>query len=421
MINKIYRVLFLMILTSQISFAQPLTNQIFNNQIKTVRCHKFGWELSYPLINMGSNDKIILSFDDLSADTKNYYYSIIHCNENWEPSQLMEQEYIVGTNQNPILDYQYSFNTSIDYVHYKLLIPNKDVQLSASGNYIIKVYEDFDDSNPVFTRRFMLVEQHVNIHPQVKFAMNAELRKANQEIDFNITYPNFPMSNPLQEVKVKIYQNQRTDNAISDLAPQFIRNNELVYNYNRETMFEGGNEFRWLDIRSIRFQSDKIKNITFHDPYSHIELFPDIITRDASYFFKNDFNGRYIIEVQEQRDHEIESEYVFVHFSLPVKEPYVGGDVHLLGGLTDWKLNKRSKMKYNYNFKQYEISLLLKQGFYNYQFAFKPNNSDKASVSMFEGSHGQTENDYLILVYYRGIGDYADRLIGAKSFNSLKP
>lgn len=421
MINKKYLTLFSWIMLTPFSFAQPLSNHVYTTKIKTVQCHKQGWTLSYPLINMGNQEKLVLSFDDLNSDTKNYSYSIIHCDENWEPSQLMETEYITGINQNPILDYEYSFNTSIDYVHYKLTIPNEDLQLKISGNYMIKVYEDFDENNPVLTRRFMVAEQHVGIIPQVKFAMNAELRKAKQEIDLTITHPDFPISNPLQEVKVNIYQNQREDNAILHLAPQFIHTGKLIYNYNRETLFEGGNEFRWLDLRSIRFQNDKIKDISFHEPYSHVELRPEANYREASYFFKNDFNGRYIIEVQEQRDPEIEAEYVFVHFSVPYKEPLVGGDVHILGGLTDWKLDKTSKLNYNFNFKQYEISLLLKQGVYYYQFAFKPNHSDEASVYMFEGSNSQTENDYLILVYYRGIGDSYDRLIGAKTFNSVKP
>ncbi|SMO65248.1 protein of unknown function [Saccharicrinis carchari] len=419
MIKKTPLLSFFLLMVFHFLNAQPIPNRAYKSSIKTVQCHKQGWPLSYPIIHIGSSDKILVSFDDLVGETRDYYYSIVHCDEGWEPSQLMETEYARGINKVALLDYAYSFNTSIDYVHYQLTFPNEDLSPLVSGNYVLKVYENTQTSNPVLSQRFMVTEQLVDVIPQVKYTMNSELRKAKQEIDLTIFHPNFEMSNPLNDVKVSIFQNGRTDNAITRLKPQFIKQNELVYNYNRETLFEGGNEFRWLDLRSIRFQSSKIKDITFHAPYSHVELFPDEILAGQSYFFNNDFNGRYVIEIQEKDEPEIEADYVFVHFNLPRSAPLVGGEVHLVGALTNWQFTEKSKMEYNFNLKQYETSLLLKQGFYNYQFAFKPNNLREASVGLFEGSHSKAENDYLILVYYRGMGDYYDRLIGVSQVNSV--
>jgi len=403
------------------SFGQVATNKAFNTNIRTVQLHKEGWAHSYPILTLNKNENLELSFDELDSDTKSYNYSIELCDANWEPSLLMESEYIIGNNQNPVLDYQFSFNTSIDYVHYNLKFPNDDFKIRYSGNYIIKIYEDFDVEHPVLTWRFMVVEQRVDIFPQVKYAVNAELRKAMQEISVTVQHPNFGISNPLQEVKMTIMQNQRSDNALENIQPQFIKNNELVYNYNRELMFEGGNEYRWLDIRSIRFQSDRIKDITFHDPFYHVEMVPDPILYDASYFFRNDFNGRYVVEVQEDRDPELEADYVMVHFNMPRSEPMVGGDIYVIGGLSNWEMNENSKMTYNFMTKTYELRMMLKQGFYNYMFAYKANDSRSATVAPFEGSHGQTENDYLIIMYYRGIGDNYDRIVGVRQTNSLKP
>ncbi len=414
--------LFITLLIFSCSFfldAQPITNKVYKHQIKTVQCHKKGWPLTYPILNLNLDEQIELSFDELNADTKDYYYCIILCDRNWEPSVLMETEYLQGINEIPLLDYQYSFNTTIDYVHYTINIPNNDIEILLSGNYIIKVYEDFDKSKPVLTQRFMVSEQRISILPDVKFTMNSELRKAKQEVDFEVQHPGIQFQNPIEEITAEIYQNGRLDNAILNLKPQFIKNNLLEYNYNRETMFEGGNEFRWLDTRSLRFKSSKIKDISFHDPYSHVELFPDPIYAGQSYFFNNDFNGRYVIEVQEERDPEIEAEYVFVHFTLPMDVPVVGGNVFVLGALTNWQFSEEAKMTYSFERKQYELSLLLKQGFYNYHFAFKPSNSREATVSLFEGSHSKTENDYLILIYYRSMGQDYDRLIGYRQINSV--
>ena len=401
------------------AFAQPITNKVYQHKIKTVLCHKAGWPLSYPIVSLNDDIQLELSFDDLDGEVKDLYYTIIHCDKNWESSQLIDAEFTENINEIPILDYEYSFNTATNYLHYSIKFPNDDIQLTLSGNYIIKVYEDADKDKAVLTQRFMITEQQVSVHPRVKYTMNSNIREAKQEIALTIKHPNFDIQNPLGEVSVNIFQNGRTDNAIKGLKPQFIKQSILEYNYNREMLFEGGNEFRWLDLRSVRYRSSKIKEITFHDPYYHADLFPDKSLAGLSYFFNNDFNGRYVIEVQEKDEPKREADYVFAHFYLNRNEPVIGGDIYILGGLTNWQFSPTSKMEYNFYTKQYEATLLLKQGFYNYQFAFKANHSEKASVKIFEGSHSKAENDYLILVYYRGMGDYHDRLIGVGQVNSV--
>ncbi len=419
---KIHIYTFCLILIHTISplSAQIYSNQTFNTKIKTVQLHKEGWAQSYPILDLGSSTNLVLSFDELISESKNYNYSVQHCDANWEPSFLQEAEYIVGINQNPILDYDFSFNTTIDYVHYKVTFPNEDFSITRSGNYIIKVYEDFDIDHPVLTWRFMVVEQKVNINANIRFAVNAEIRKLMQEIHLTISHPSMQIPDPLQELKVNIYQNNREDNALKNIQPQFIRKGEIEYRHNRELLFEGGNEYRWLDLRSIRFLNEKIRDITFHDPYYHVELTPDAILGDASYFYRSDFNGRYLIELQEkQRDADLESDYVMVHFKLPRKTTYPGSNVYLMGGLTNYTLTDYNKMTYNDITRCYETSLLLKQGFYNYLFGVKSKYQEKASLASIEGSFSQTENDYLIVVYYRGISDNYDRIIGINQVNSL--
>ncbi len=412
---------FILLLFTLQNNAQILRNQTFNNQIKTVQLHKLGWEHSYPYYELGSSENLVLSFDELSAESKNYNYSVVHCDANWEPSFLQEIDYINGFNQNPILNFDYSFNTTIDYIHYRVSFPNEEFTITKSGNYIIKVYEDFDVDHPVLTQRFMVVESRINILATTRFAANAEIRKYMQELHFTIAHPSMQIPDPLKEIKVNVFQNMREDNALINVKPQFIKKGEIEYQHNRELMFEGGNEYRWLDLRSIRFLNDKIRDVAFHDPYYHVELMPDAIQGEASYFFRSDFNGQYVISLQEQqRDANLESDYVLVHFSLPRKTSYPGSDVYVMGGLSNWQLNDDNKMTYNDITRCYEATLLLKQGFYNYQYGIKSKYQEKASVASAEGSYSQTENNYFIVVYYRGISDNYDRIIGVAEINTLK-
>ena len=66
----------------------------------------------------------------------------------------------------------------------------------------------------------------------------------------------------------------------------------------------------------------------------------------------------------------------------------------------------------------YEGVLLLKQGFYNYKYVVK--NKDQVNKNFFSGSNALAENDYLILVYYRSIGQQHDELIGVGQTNSFQ-
>nr|WP_319401453.1 DUF5103 domain-containing protein [uncultured Carboxylicivirga sp.] len=388
--------------------------------IHTVQLHKTGWNQSSPIIQLNNQEELTLSFDDFAYDTKNYQYSITHCDANWEPSDLMQTEYINGFMPNPILDYQYSFNTTFDYIHYTLAFPNEDIQLKLSGNYIIKVFELGSEDKPVLTRPFFVSEAKVSIIPQVKYTASSTLRSSMQEIHFTIKHPSFQINNPREDIKVVLQQNGRWDNQMTHLKPLFIRDSELIYEHNREILFDGGNEYRWLDLRSTRFAPEYVESITFHDPHYHYTMYPDRNLAERKYFYHEDFNGKYYIDVREDRDPEIEGDYVYVHFKLPSKEPIFNSKVYVTGALSNWQMDNKNQMEYNALTHMYELSMLLKQGFYNYQYLVQQEGKPYADVSYFEGNYGQTENDYIIYVYYRSFTDNYDRLIGVNVTNSLK-
>ncbi|PWD99933.1 type IX secretion system plug protein [Marinilabilia rubra] len=390
-----------------------------DENIKTVRFHRQGWPMSYPLIELNSNQKLVLSFDELGTEIKNYHYSIEFCDEDWSSSQLMRTEYFRGNEFLTVEDYRRSFNTTFDYVHYELVFPNNEASVLKSGNYLIKVFENFDRDNPLLVKRFMVNEQKVTIEPDVKYTMQSTGRNHYQEIDFEVSHPGITIMDPANEIKVTVIQNGRTDNAVTGLPPLFFGNDKMDFNYNREVVMEGGNEFRWVDLRSFRFQSDHIEDITFSDPFYHVDVFTDQAAAGKPYYYHQDFNGRYYIEVQEEQDPDVSSDYAFVHFSLKWEPPLGGKEVYLMGGLTNWMLNDENRMKYDFENDSYTLTLLLKQGYYNYQFLVKGQSDSIGSVMPIEGSFGRTENDYLILVYYRSAGARYDRLIGAEVANSV--
>lgn len=388
-------------------------NAIFKEEIKSVQAFREGFEMSYPIYELGSDANLIFRFDDLSGQATNYYYTAIHCDAAWNESFILQNEYLEGFYENPVEDYAPSFNTTMAYVNYHIRIPDEKLQLTRSGNYVLVVYEDQDKEKLVLTRRFQVLEPKVNVSGMVKKATFDPFKGDNQEVDFTIYHEKFEIVNPREEVKVVVMKNRRWDDAITNLKPLFIRDHELVYDYDKENVFPGGNEYRYFDIRTKRYNGENVLSTSFHRPYYHSTLIPDEIRAGKKYFSYEEMNGQYVVESQDRvEDYDTECDYLFVHFTLPLEAQLVGGSVNVFGALTDWNANKSNEMTWNYEQATYELTLLLKQGYYNYQYVYVPEGSSKADDTVIEGSHYETENEYQIFVYYRGMSGRYDELIG---------
>lgn len=399
---------------------KPLTDEIYRDNIHSVKFFREGWDFSLPILELRSNQRLLLKFDDLTDNVKNYTYTITHCDFDWFPSRLIQAEYMEGFIENPINDYTPSINTTIPYVNYLLAIPNDNTRLLVSGNYLLTVFEEGKRDKPVLTRRFYVIEPSTKISGIVKKATFDAYRGPNQEVDFAVEYPGISMQDPRNEVKVVLMQNSRSDNAITNLKPLYVRNNQLNYDYNQENVFAGGNEFRNFDAKNLRINGMGVANIEFIQPLYHVTLRTDVSRREGTYRFENDLNGRYLVKNDRANDPDLESDYIDVRFSLELPQPLLGGDIYFFGELSDWRCTPANKMTYNPTLKLYEGAMLLKQGFYDYQYVYVEKGSQKIDNALLEGSHVETENDYQIFVYYRGFSSRYDRLIGYRTINSVK-
>lgn len=402
----------------------------YQPNIKTVQLYESSWESSLPLIEFNSAQQLLLSFDDLDLNRKIYTMTIVHCDYKWNPSDLMISEYLSGFYDLNLLNFQYSVNTLQKYTHYSILFPTPSMQLLRSGNYIVYVYQDGNKNKLVLSKRFMVFDNKVTVSTTVRQPVGGDNQYTGQHIDFNIMNPGYDILNPYTDLKVVLTQNNRWDNAVYEIKPTFLAPGQLTYSLDDASTFKGGNEFRYFDTRSLRTYTERINNI-YKDSASHynIDLTNDASRANKNYLFYNDLNGGFLIKNQDadinatgqsSGDPTIEADYAYVHFYLPYDNPVTGGNIYVLGKLTNWKLDKANRMNYNYKHFAYECTLYLKQGYYNYIYAYLPDKSRAGDESMFEGSHWDTENDYTIYVYYRARATYYDQLICVKKFNSLK-
>jgi hypothetical protein len=391
-------------------------DHVYKEGIKTVRLHPINDEMAMPIINLNGG-VLRLSFDDLYADFMNLSYTIIHCNADWTPSGLLTQEYIANLQDGYIQNYEYSLNTLFSYTHYNLDIPNGNMRLLKSGNYIVKVYASNDPTDLVLTKRFMVYEDIVTAGGQVYRPTVVDYFNTGQEVRFTISHPNYEIPNPFTDLKVHVMQNQRWDNAITNLKPQFLQNNQLVYNYNRETTFSGDNEFRFFDIKNMRTLTLNMRRVDIDSVFT-VYLKDDASREIVRYSTYPDINGQFVVRRLDATNSASEADYVYVDFQLRYPEPLSEGDVYVFGKFSDWKLLPEYRLTYDRYRKAYHSKLLLKQGYYNFMYAVYDGNNKAADVTKVEGSHWETENTYQILVYNREIGQRYDRLIGFGEISS---
>jgi len=403
--KKILFLFFLPLLSLAQNTSVVFDNKIYKPEIHTVLLHPKDFVLASPILALNSGEQLTISFDDFSNNINTYSYTLIHCTPNWTQSNIWVSEYIKGYSEFTISNYEYSFNTKQKYIHYSENFPNDNMQITKSGNYILKVFQDGNQENVVLTYRFMVVEQKIETQIDQHASSVPGEQYYKHEVDFNILPKQVTVSDPFTEIKVVLLQNYNWNTAITNLKPQFIKDGMLTYNYSEENNFSAGNEFRYFDIRSLRFYSERILSYDTDSAISVTQLKADEKRNFLQYRLYEDLDGMRYIDIQESTNDKVEADYSLVHFTLLSKDSLPGSNVYVYGALTNWQYLPEAKMQYNADKKLFHTSLLLKQGYYNYNYTVVKDS--KADEGYFEGNFYQTENVYQVLVYYKTvIGDY---------------
>lgn len=379
----------------------------YEPNIKTVQLTPRGNTL-LPAVSRVGNNTLRLIFDDMSEVADNYQVKIVNCDKNWRPSGLNSLEYLTDYNEFNIVNYEFSFDTQTPYIHYTFDLPS----IKRSGNYLLVVFRTDNANDIVLTKRLMIVQPSVEVAPIASLTGLSNLSVFNQQINFTINYPNYQIENPLNNVSVTLRQNQRNDNSIVGLKPSFTREDiqQLEYRFfDHQNTFSAANEFRFFDLRSIIYPGQNVQSVnrSISPPKALIAL--DQSKTNLAYAQYNDNNGQYVIADQLN----VNGHYTNITFQLDTKRIGYTGPVYVFGEFTDWRVSDKYRMKYNREKVRYEKEILLKQGYYEYQYLIK---SDSTPYYI-EGNHAQAENSYEIFVYYKPINERSDLLIGYYTTN----
>ena len=406
---------------SAISYSVPdfSSGEYAASNVRSIGFEKEGWKLAYPFLQVVSGDKMTLSFDVIDSEGGTLWYCLTHCDRDWNQSDLFTSDYMEGYGENQITAFAPSFNTRVSYTHYRLDLPNDDFRFLLSGNYVITVWDDSDPDAALLVRRFFVSEGSTSASVVFRRPMKPGTTDTHQQAEITVSTAGLSITDPYRQVTVTVMQNGRRDRARSGLAPDFVGSGRIEYNtLSDKTLMPGGNEFRYFDIKTIRQIRQNVRAIDFINGSYHAFLLPSDDREYRQYFFNEDFNGKYVVAMEESNDPDREADYVWVYFTLPAYSELKGGSLYVTGDFNGWSYDASNRMTWNASRGWYEATVMLKQGWYNYEYAFVPAGAIYPEGSPFEGSHWETENDYLILTYFRDPTQRYDRLTGVTVANT---
>ena len=393
---------------------------IFDTNIRSLKVAPASNMYLPPVIVLGSDDQLIVNFDYVDYDVHYLRYSLLHCDAQWQPSQLQESEYLEGFNYADVTDYAQSEATFTHYFNYTFALPNEDMQFTRSGNYVLRVYEQDDPDKVLFQTRFMVCEPKVTVFTDVTSRTDETYNDAHQQLSINLQYKPGTIPDPYGELTTVGYQNTRTDNAVVLRKPMSAGIGTVTYEHQPELIFEAGNEYRRFETVNVHTLNMGVAAIEYVQPFYHATLYPDEPRRDTQYLYDQTQRGHFTIRNAEGDDSHVSSDYLVTHFTLNTGGVIEGGNIFLEGEFTHGLPASSTVMKYDPSTGCYVNDLLLKQGAYNYQYLWVPDGERVGRTYLIDGDKYQTVNQYLVMVYHRPSGGRYDQLVGygiARSIN----
>jgi hypothetical protein len=387
-------------------------DEVYDPNIHSVQCYLQSGHpeevINPPVVPLSQEQALVLEFDQLNTPQQRFVARLIYCNADWTEARITQIQYLQDFNEFYITDVTPSSNTKVPYFHYRFRIP----RVKLSGNYLLVVADQ--NGRNMLSRRLLVYEQGVTVTARPVLTTGGSAQFTNQQLDFTINYHQYPLVNPVQEVKVMLRQNYRWDNAKVNLHPQYVREVEKRLEYTfieLQHTFPGLNEFRFFDNRSRRYLGANVAGANREVVPEEILLAGDQTRSREAFSQQIDINGQYVTGNRDFANGGLNADYNWVTFQLRAERP-APGDVYVFGALSAWQLQPQFKLTYDPATQVYAGKALLKQGYYNYYYAVQAPGAAAGDETYFEGSYQQTENQYDILVYYRPPGSRTDLLIG---------
>ncbi len=380
--------------------------------VRTVTLRQAGEFMSPPVIDLGTQNKLVLNFD-IMGDSHNYLRCrLVHCNYDWTPSNLLDSEFAEGFNEIEISDFAYSSNTYEHYVNYNLEFPQSEFKPIVSGNYLLQVYPENSPDDILFQEKFYVSENNVNIKGDVSGITDKGFNTEYQQLSLEIDLTDLNNTDPYRDIIVTVTQNNRPETTKVINSPTRRTGQKLYYEHERNLIFNAGNEYRRFEIVRADYPGMHVDSVSHLGGVWHAYLLIDEERVNKEYSFDSTQNGRFLINEYSSSDPNLGADYIKVHFLLSSPE-LRGKEIYVDGDFTRHTFTEYNKMRFDPVRGLYTACIPLKQGSYNYQYVVVGDSGVVPSAERIEGNFYETSNEYLVNVYLRLPGSRGDRLIGS--------
>ena len=387
---------------------------LYDKNIRSLRLQTKSGVSALPVLTLGGNEVLEVSFDDMTHEYRRFSYRIEHVGADFVTDEgLFDSEYMEADDEWLVIaDYQQSMNTSVLYNHYRFCLPNVGMRPILSGNYrvVVKVEDQDGEEQRALEAYFAVVEQKTSILLSGTSNTDVDHNQTHQQVSVVLNHSGLPLRNAPEELRIIVQQNGRWDNAVEWPKPTAQTGSTLKWEYCKELIFKAGNEYRKFEQMSTRYPGMFVDKVRFFDPYYYASIRMDDPRRN--YLYDEDQNGRYVFRTDGGGEADTEADYMQMLFQLDMP-PMLDADIYVDGLWTGNQFLPQYKMTYNAESKAYEALILLKQGYYSYQYLVVPRGGNsKGRTADVEGDFYQTENNYTVFVYYRPTGSRYDQLVG---------
>ena len=417
---RLLAILIFLALAPRALAADDTRNAVYDEHVRSLQVFEGDALFTEPgtaAMVLGDDCGIRVEFDILADDRQYLRYSVTHCNADWRPSGLAYMEYVDGFNEGQVEDYAYSEVTGVHYVHYTIRIPDGQMRPLISGNYLLRVWDEADGPDrPLLQCRFVVTEQTADVTGAVSGRTDIDYNRGHQQLSLAVDTRRAGIRSPFSDLIVSIEQNGRADNVVTLTRPLRVQGTTAIYEHDPKLIFTAGNEYRRFETATLSYPGMGIGSMDFISPYYHATVMTDKSRAAESYHYDQTQNGGFTVR---EYNHDIPesalaADYVVTHFTLDYPET-PGLSFFIDSDAFQRRLGPESMMHFNRATGRYELTALLKQGQYSYQYLAVPLGAGAgthARTDVLEGDHFETRNLYRVYVYRRVPGDRYDRLIG---------
>ena len=378
------------------------------DEIKTLQVIVDEDFMKLPVIDLEGNSTLEISFDYLADEQPWLCYRIVHCDAEWKADNLSEMDYVDGFFPVRIENIKPSFNTFTAYYHFKILFPNEDIELKASGNYAVLIHPEGEEDNILAVATFSVSEQLLYAKGEVSANTDIDFHATHQQLNFDVTWSQtkLPYLDPINELRIFARQNRRDETKREVKGPIRIELGSVTFEHNRDLIFNAGNVFRRFEFVDEKYASIGVEYIRYKAPYYIANLWTDTPRQESNFRYDETQFGNYLIRAARVSDTDTEADYFKARFTLQAPQSFDAKGIFLTGKFTYGETTEEYRMNFDPVENIFWKDLILKQGAYNYMY------SVGKDPSPLEGDFYETENEYDIYIYYHPNGALYDRLMG---------